>query len=189
MWESVLNAHKSVTNIDVVIAIGSNIEQHQNITRSLDALAKQYTTLKCSPVYKSFAKTNNTDKEKRIYYNLVASFNTNEGVLECKKSLRKIEESLGRKRHHDEVSCDLDLLLYGDECTTIANVQIPHDDIDNCDYVLRPLADLLPEKLHPQKKQSFKTLWDNFSEKSELEPIDFKWRNELLSIQPTCLSL
>lgn len=181
--DSTANTH------EVVIAIGSNSEVKKNITAALDALEKQYGVLKCSPVYKSAANTGDKSDDDRTYYNLVVSFNCNEDAKSCKEHLREIENRQGRKRNHIDVSCDLDLLLYGNMCASIENMQIPHNDITQCDYVLRPLADLLPEKEHPQLKQNYKQLWQAFAKSTTLEPVEFKWRETLLSIQPTCLSL
>lgn len=173
----------------IVIGIGSNIDQEKNIIAALDALEKKYGSLSCSPVYKSAAITHKTSQQHRIYYNLVVSFNCQEDIGKCKESLREIEEAQGRKRNHADVSCDLDLLLYGNICTAIGNIKIPHKDITQCDYVLRPLADLIPEQRHPELKQSYKQLWQSFTKPTALEPVEFKWREILLSIQPACLSL
>lgn len=184
-----MNAPSDKKNNKVVIGIGSNVDQEKNITTALNALEKKYGLLECSPVYKSAAKTNNTPEKNRLYYNLVVSFNSQEDIVTCKQNLREIEAAQGRLRNHADVSCDLDLLLYGETCTTIENIQIPHSDITQCDYVLRPLADLIPEAEHPQLRKNYKHLWQSFAKHTTLEPVDFKWGKTLLSIQPLQLPL
>lgn len=172
-----------------MVGIGSNTEPEKNITAALDALEKKYGLLTCSPVYKSLGKTNLEINNNHIYYNLVVSFFTAEDIVTCKKNLQKIEETQGRERNHDDVTCDLDLLLYGSTCTTVGSIQVPHNDITQCDYVLRPLADLMPEQEHPELKKTYKELWQAFQKPTALEPVEFKWQDKLLSIQATCLSL
>lgn len=184
-----MNAPKTANSNTVVIGIGSNHNAEDNITAALDALKETYGALTCSPVYKSAEKTNHSTKEARTYYNLVVSINCTDDIKTCKQHLRKIEDAQGRKRNHKDVSCDLDLLLYGNLCATIEGIQIPHKDIIQCDYVLRPLADLLPEQVHPELKQNFKQLWHQFTQPTTLEPVEFIWEDRLLSIQPACLSL
>lgn len=173
----------------MVVGIGSNIEPHKNIVAALNALKKKYDVLQCSPVYKSIANTAKSVEKNCIYYNLVVSFKTIESIVDCKKTLQAIEDRQDRKHNHTDVSCDLDLLLYDNICTTINNIKIPHKDIIECDYVLRPLSDLYPYKQHPELKKTYKMLWESYKGHTTLEPVEFKWGEKLLSIQPTCLSL
>ena len=184
-----MNAHNATKAHKLVIGIGSNDNAEKNIAAALDALEKKYGAIECSPVYKSAAKTNKASQKNRTYLNLVVSFETNDDIKTCKENLRAIEAAQGRKRNHADVSCDLDLLLFDDLCEVIGNIEVPHRDITQCDFVLRPLADLLPEQQHPLLKKTYKQLWQSFTQSTALEPVEFKWGEELLSIQPPCLSL
>ena len=181
--------HESNLQHKVTISIGSNIDHERNITAALDALHKKYGEIDISAVYQSPAKTLKKSEPYRFYYNLVVCFFTKENLKSCKQSLNTIENQLGRKRNHSDVSCDLDLLTFDDMCGTFEGITLPHKDILECDYVLRPLADLQAEIFHPQIKQSYETLWQGFDQTSNLEPVEFKWQGQLLSFKPVCFSL
>jgi 2-amino-4-hydroxy-6-hydroxymethyldihydropteridine diphosphokinase len=178
----------------VVVAIGSNIEREKNITTALNSLEENFGELLISQVYESKNqaknKTNNElDKknyqESSYYYNLVVEFYSNNSAAEIKEILLKVESDQGRKRQSGQVSIDLDLLLFGDQIIELERGSIPHSDIVECDYVLRPLAELLPENIHPILSISFADLWLEFEGKSELCPVDFVWQSRVISTAVT----
>ncbi|KAK9776688.1 putative Pterin-binding domain-containing protein [Seiridium cardinale] len=68
--------------------------------------------------------------------------------------LQDIEKSMGRKKLIDKGprNIDLDVLLYGDEEVNHERLQVPHIGIPERDFVLRPLAELIPTKaIYPSK--------------------------------------
>ncbi|MGH1485781.1 MAG: 2-amino-4-hydroxy-6-hydroxymethyldihydropteridine diphosphokinase [Cellvibrionaceae bacterium] len=172
---------------EVVIAIGSNSDREKHISYSLDSLAAKYGDLLISPVYESEAKKAcEPNAVEKPYYNLVVCFSTDSSVLDLKQSLRKIETECDRERRGERVTLDLDLLLYDDWVGEVDNSAIPHHDISQCAYVLRPLADLLPEHSHPVYKKSYSDLWKAFVTDTVLYPIDFVWKDNVISVS-ACL--
>ena len=172
---------------EVVVAIGSNCEREKHINYALDSLTEKYDELLISPVYESEAqKPRDLTITGKPYYNLVVGFSTNSSVVALKQSLCQIEAKCHRERQSERVTLDLDLLLYGDWVGQIDKAVIPHHDISQCAYVLRPLSDLLPEKLHPVHKQSYSALWKAFVIDTALCPIDFVWKNKVISVS-VCL--
>ena len=71
-----------------------------------------------------------------------------EELLNC---LHAIENAANRKRtvHWGPRTLDLDILLYDDIVLDSENLQIPHRDMVNRDFVLRPMAQIAPWKRHP----------------------------------------
>lgn len=68
--------------------------------------------------------------------------------------LQDIEKSMGRKKLIDKGprNIDLDILLYGDEEVDHERLKVPHIGIPDRDFVLRPLAELIPTKaIYPKK--------------------------------------
>lgn len=68
--------------------------------------------------------------------------------------LQDIENSMGRKKVIDKGprNIDLDVLLYGDEVINHERLKVPHAGIPERDFVLRPLAELIPNKaIYPSK--------------------------------------
>jgi deoxyadenosine/deoxycytidine kinase len=67
--------------------------------------------------------------------------------------LLKIEQELGRNRNtgagYTSRVIDLDILYYGREIISQDNLVIPHPQIANRAFVLKPLADIAPQFYHP----------------------------------------
>ena len=62
--------------------------------------------------------------------------------------LQALERSLGRPARHKKWGprvIDLDLLVYGRECSYGGNLALPHPGIAERNFVLRPLADIAPD--------------------------------------------
>jgi 2-amino-4-hydroxy-6-hydroxymethyldihydropteridine diphosphokinase len=53
---------------------------------------------------------------------------------------------------------DLDILLYGDSVLKTPQMEIPHPRISEREFVLRPLAEIAPDTIHPVLGKSIKTL-------------------------------
>lgn len=82
------------------------------------------------------------------------------GVLECETlysperlllRLQEEEQLAQRKReiHWGPRTLDLDVLFYEDEVWDKAHLTIPHPDMINRDFVLKPMAELAPNFVHP----------------------------------------
>ncbi|QSZ31834.1 hypothetical protein DSL72_001403 [Monilinia vaccinii-corymbosi] len=72
--------------------------------------------------------------------------------------LQAIENEMGRKKIIDKGprNIDLDLLLYGNEVVDHPRLQIPHPGMVEREFVLRPLAELIPgQPLNPKSPWKF----------------------------------
>ncbi|KAF4950420.1 hypothetical protein FGADI_8239 [Fusarium gaditjirri] len=86
--------------------------------------------------------------------------------------LQAIENDMGRKKVIDKGprNIDLDILLYGDEKVDHERLKVPHIGILEREFVLRPLAELIPAKsLNPTKP--WKLIQDNLNELPLGEPL------------------
>lgn len=75
---------------------------------------------------------------------------------ELLKNLLAIEAKLDRKRiiHWGPRTIDLDIIYYEDRIIDEENLKVPHPDMQNRDFVLRPLMELCPQKIHPVFKKT-----------------------------------
>jgi len=78
--------------------------------------------------------------------------------LAIRAILRQIEAELGRVRTADKFAprpIDLDLVCYGQAILTAeeAGSEIPDPDILSCVHVAVPLAEIVPNWVHPQTGQ------------------------------------
>ena len=74
--------------------------------------------------------------------------------------LKNIEIEVGRlpTSHWGPRIIDLDILLYDDLIIKTPDLEIPHPHISERDFVLKPLAEIAPEKVHPLLGKSIKNL-------------------------------
>lgn len=80
---------------------------------------------------------------------------------------QKIERELGRKKSimfalektvYESRAIDIDILFYDDETIDRKELTIPHPRIPDRRFVLEPLAEIMPERMHPILKISIKEL-------------------------------
>lgn len=165
----------------VYVSIGSNINRYQHIAASLDALFQHFGELEISPVYESETIGFKGDH----FLNLVAAFSSALSVGDLSTLLRKIEHDNGRTREGPRFSSrslDIDILTYDSMVGNIDGVSLPRAEIIENAFVLRPLADIAANQLHPKLKQSYSELWQAYDQASQkLWPIDFKWQDRIIS--------
>lgn len=160
----------------VCLSLGSNIERERHIRAALDALAEAFGTLRLSPLYESeavgFAGAN--------FYNLVVVMDTDLTVGELATRLRAIEHRNARCRDGEKFSArtlDIDILIYGDCVGTLDGVALPRDEILKHAFVLRPLADLIPDERHPLVGRSYRELAAELDpDLQKLWPVPFRWQ-------------
>lgn len=166
---------------EVYLSVGSNIEREKNIRAGLDILVEHFGDLVCSPVYESVAVGFDGDS----FYNLVVGFNTLHDVQTVARVLHDIEDRRQRVRDGVKFSSrtlDLDLILYDDLVVDDGRLQIPRDEIEKYAFVLQPLADIAPDKLHPVLKQTYADMWAAF-DPNEVEQfvVTFDWQASVVS--------
>ena len=145
-------------NSTVYVSLGSNVEATKNIRIAIQQMRAFFGPLELSPVYESASFGFKGDD----FLNLVAAMGTELSVYEVVKELRAIEDRLGRDRSQGRFSkrpIDLDILLYDNLELDSDGIQLPRHEIAESAYVLKPLSDLAPQRLHPKLKQSYQALW------------------------------
>ncbi len=155
----------------IYVGIGSNIERDINIRAAVQTLRQRFANVTLSSMYESRP----IGFEGENFYNLVATFETNESPEAVVAILHDIERRLGRKRstsHFASRTIDLDLLLYGDLVRDDTLLRIPRPEVTGYACVLRPLAELAPEARHPRTGETFASLWARFDKSAQpLSPV------------------
>ncbi|KYK59358.1 hypothetical protein DCS_00488 [Drechmeria coniospora] len=93
-------------------------------------------------------------KDQDRFINGACEVETDLDPLPLLDQLQAIENDMGRRKIIDKGprNIDLDILLYGDEKVQHERLTIPHPGIAQREFVLRPLAELIPSKpLDPSK--------------------------------------
>ncbi len=146
---------------EAFVSLGSNIEPERHVRAGVAALHQHFGRLRRSAVYESAAVGFAGDN----FYNLVLAFETDCEVHDLAAVLHRIEAGFGRCRGGPRLAprtLDLDLILYGDTVLREGGLELPRPDILRYAFVLRPLAELAPERRHPLSGRSYAELWAAF---------------------------
>lgn len=155
---------------EVFASLGSNQEKEQNICSAIARLKDIFGELRLSPVYLNQA----VGFDGEDFLNMVVSFQTGMSPQEIQQTFHQIEADHGRRRSGkglEQRSLDIDLILYGDLIHPARPV-LPRDDIENYAFVLKPLADLAPDQVHPVSGETFASMWRSFRGKQPLKPVE-----------------
>ncbi|HEB82009.1 MAG TPA: 2-amino-4-hydroxy-6-hydroxymethyldihydropteridine diphosphokinase [Gammaproteobacteria bacterium] len=159
----------------IFISLGSNIEREKHTRAGVEALQKAFGKLRLSSVYESEAVGFKGD----AFYNMVIACDTGLPVHEANAVLRAIEDAHGRDRSGPKFSSrtlDLDLLLYDDLVLDENGLVLPRGEILKNAFVLWPLAEIAPDRVHPQAGKRYAELWQAFDKSREnLQPIPFSF--------------
>ena len=152
------------------LGIGSNIDAPKHVPAAMQSLRNTFDDVTFSPVYQSPA----IGLEGDDFLNLVARVETDLPPLDLDAALHAIEDRQGRDRTQPRWSSrtlDIDILLYGDLWLLGPKLEIPRKEILTAAHVLKPLADLAPDLVHPVERKPIKELWAAFSREGlQLQP-------------------
>jgi 2-amino-4-hydroxy-6-hydroxymethyldihydropteridine diphosphokinase len=155
----------------VVLIIGGNLyDRMALIDQCRNSLADFLgPATKTSDVYESEAWGG---KSSGNYLNQVLVFDTDLSAREILDQIQAIENTMGRNRTEKwgDRTMDIDIIFFGDEVIETDQLTIPHSYMHLRRFVLVPLAEILPELIHP-------TLGKSVAELLEACPDDSKvWK-------------
>jgi len=92
------------------------------------------------------------------YLNAAMGIDTTLAPQELLGALHRIERQLGRDRSKEQRwgprTCDLDLLMMEEMVIDTAELTLPHPRMHERPFVLRPLAQIAPDAVHPVLKKT-----------------------------------
>ncbi len=142
----------------VYVGLGSNMDREKRLREALGLLRLNFGDIEMSPVYDSAA----VGFDGSNFLNLVVGFDSPLKVEEVAKVFHEIEDQLGRDRSLPKFasrSIDLDILLYDGCIVDVPGIRIPRPEILVNAFVLKPLQDIAPQRLHPETEQSYSDHW------------------------------
>ena len=142
----------------VYLALGSNVgDSQKNLDNSILALQKHLSNIEQAPRYHSKA-VGFTDQPD--FLNTAVRAGTMLTPGELLAFIKQVEKDSGRVEsfHWGPRELDIDIIFYGDQVVNKPNLQIPHTEFANRDFVLQPLCDLDPDLVDPVSKRTVRDL-------------------------------
>ncbi len=142
----------------VYFSLGTNLgDRVANLQRALSLLQEQMTITAVSPIYvtEPWGDTNQPE-----FLNICAAAVTDLRPKEVLTTIKSIEDDMGRvaSRHWGPRLIDIDLILYGREVVRDGDLTVPHPHMAERAFVLAPLADIIPNFVHPENGQTIQAL-------------------------------
>ena len=160
----------------VYISLGSNLgDKLENLNKAVKALSERTGVINsCSKVYQSASWGFQSDD----FLNACIALDTQLSPEVLLQTLLEIEISLGRKRNEKKEylarTIDLDILFYEDMITRSDILEIPHPQLQLRKFVLMPLQDIAPGKVHPVLKKTVTELLEAVDDNSDISPTQLR---------------
>ena len=156
----------------VFLGLGSNIDPVENLRLGVAELRNTYVQVRLSPVYRSPP----LGFEGADFLNLVAQIESDSSPMTIHDELERIHDLAGRVRGDSAFlarTLDIDLLLYDQLVIHEPPVRLPRKDVLEYPFVLKPLADIAPDTVHPLTGQTLADEWSNFDQsRHPVEAVD-----------------
>lgn len=144
------------------VALGANVGPRElTLRQAIRALDERIGPLvRCSAFHETVPVGFQSDA---LFLNAAASFQTEWDAKNLLRITQEVERELGRTRkslngHYADRTIDIDLLMLDDICMQTPELTLPHPHMHERDFVLTPLAEIAPLKVHPRLQLTMKDL-------------------------------
>ena len=162
---------------NIYISVGSNVDKEKHTKAGLQGMYNAFGELTLSSVFES----ESVGFEGNNFYNLVVKACTQLSISEVCRVLKQIEQDNKRQRSEQKFAprtLDLDLLLY-DRLVTTKPIELPRPEVLYNAFVLKPMAEIAADEIHPVVNESYANLWQNYDKNQQkLWSITFDWSPE-----------
>lgn len=148
---------------EAFVAFGSNLgDKEKFIEEAIEALSN-LPQINIVAISDKIVTEPYGNVEQDVFLNGVMKIETLLPADELLQILQKVEEHAGRERkiHWGPRTLDLDIIFYDDDIISEDDLIVPHPDMKNRDFVLKPLMQIAPYKLHSVYR---KTISDMYAE-------------------------
>ena len=165
--------------ITYYIALGSNKgDKFKNLQTAIDAIHFKIGNIKSiSKVYQSPAFGFDGDD----FFNCCLVMESYFEPTKVMDTLLSIETDLGRTRsnnnNYEPRTIDLDILLVENQVIDTEKLKVPHPEMQNRMFVLKPLQDIAPKVEHPILSKNVMELLAESDDNSNLEHINIWLKN------------
>ena len=140
------------------LSLGSNLEPEKNLRAALAELRARFGAIVVSPAYRCKA----VGFDGPDFFNLAVAIDTDLEPVALNDWLHALEDRHGRRRDVPRFSSrtlDVDIVLYDDLVMQgEGHLELPRSELKHA-FVLKPLADIAPDAVHPISGKTLATLW------------------------------
>lgn len=160
----------------IVLLLGSNMGNRMHfINQAKEKLVKkQIFILKESSFYETAAWGN---ANQEAFLNQAIIVKTNLKPLDLLNQLLVIENEFGRERNMvwEPRTIDIDILFYNNLLMKSDLLTIPHPRISERKFTLVPLAEMLPDYIHPVFQITIKELLNQCTDVLSVKKVEKAW--------------
>ncbi|KAF0144357.1 MAG: 2-amino-4-hydroxy-6-hydroxymethyldihydropteridine diphosphokinase [Nitrospirae bacterium] len=149
------------------IGIGSNIgNREENCRKAIRLLEENGISVKRQSSMHDTEPWGVKDQPKFI--NMAIEIETNKNPEDLLGILKNIERQMGRTESvkWGQRIIDLDILLFDDLILETPHLEIPHPFMHDREFVLKPLAEIAPDKKHPVTGKTIKEMLKGLKQQS-----------------------
>jgi len=135
---------------EVYLLTGSNMgDRPAQLETARNLLAIHAGTVKAASAIYETAAWGKTDQPS--FLNQALQLETSLNAKQLLRRVLKIEKNMGRirKEKYGPRIIDIDLLLFNQEIVHYSFLDLPHPEMQNRRFVLVPLAEIAPDRMHP----------------------------------------
>ncbi|MEM9000256.1 MAG: 2-amino-4-hydroxy-6-hydroxymethyldihydropteridine diphosphokinase [Bacteroidota bacterium] len=161
---------------DIYLSIGSNLgNRYYNLQKAVFELQKKVGHVtKTSTIYENPA----VGFEGDDFLNCCVALKSVLDPHELMATVLDIEGAFGRKRTPDlgyqSRALDIDIVYYGDQIINNDDLTVPHPKMASRNFVLKPLADIAPQRYHPVLQKDTRNLLQECKDESRLDKTGLK---------------
>lgn len=154
---------------EAFVAFGSNLgDKEKFIDEAIEALSN-LPQINIVAISDKIVTEPYGNVEQDVFLNGVMKIETLLPADELLQILQKVEEHAGRERkiHWGPRTLDLDIIFYDDDIISEDDLIVPHPDMKNRDFVLKPLMQIAPYKLHPVYRKTISDMYAELMDKKQ----------------------
>lgn len=147
------------------LSLGSNLgNREENLLRAKEQISAQIGDITQASALYDTEPWGLTAQE--LFLNQVIMVSTEKTPAKTLHILLGIEENMGRKRleRWGPRLIDLDILLYDDMIINSEELTVPHPEMHKRRFILEPIMQLAPYKIHPALHKSMLELYENLED-------------------------
>ena len=159
----------------LILHTGTNLgDREDNLLRANDLIEQRIGKISH---YSSLYETEPWGvKDQPAFINQAIQLTTEFSPEEVLKACNEIEEEMGRIRIEkwERRLIDIDIIFYDKQVIQTDRLQIPHKHIQDRNFVLIPLMEIIPDFIHPVFEETIEELYEKSTDTLEVFLLNFE---------------